>query len=273
MRYRIIFARNRSVARSSRRDYIHVNGNLLGGLHADVLNLSVLQDGVATFIKRKARGNFVPMFFYGEFHSEFSAGLFVTFGEKNHVAVQSRLRALQCNKDCKIRGQHSFVVNRAPSVKVAVFYYGGERVHGPFGFIDADHIQMSHQEQRTRRVGHGAGGKACDQESAARGALEDFRWNSFAFQDIGNVFGGYDLVTRRIGGIDANQVLEPNERFALKFYDVRARSSGWLRQLRCRALPRAICGPTKHAAECQDKNSDVRTRHSSVLLLECELQR
>ena len=61
---------------------------------------------------------------------------------------------------------------------------------------------------------------------ASRRALENFRRNSLAFQNIGDVFGGHDLVTRRIGGIDANQVLQPNERFALEFYDVRAGTSG-----------------------------------------------
>ena len=140
---------------------------------------AVFHKDAAAFVDGETRGDFVPMLVHGELHAGRAVGFFVTFGEEDHVAVQARAGAFQLDEDGEICGEHAFVVNGAAPVEVAVFYDRGEGVHGPFGFVHADNIQVSHQEQRARRIGHGAGRKARDDEAAAGRAFENFRRNAF----------------------------------------------------------------------------------------------
>ena len=57
-------------------------------------------------------------------------------------------------------------VDKLPQL-VLVSASTAEGIDGPFRFIDADGIEMRHQEQRARWIGNGARGKARDEKSAA----------------------------------------------------------------------------------------------------------
>ena len=71
---------------------------------------------------------------------------------------------------------------------------------------------------RSAREGSGTAldGKSRDQEPAAGRALENFGVDSFAIQNIGDIFRGDELVSRRICRVDADQALEPVHRIAFK---------------------------------------------------------
>lgn len=71
---------------------------------------------------------------------------------------------------------------------------------------------MSQQEESTRGIRHGAGGKARDKESASRRAFKGLGRNAFFLQDGGDIFRGDKLVARRVRGINAEQALQPAER-------------------------------------------------------------
>ncbi len=155
------------------------------------------------------------MLVHGEEHAGSAVGFFVAFGEEDHVAIEARAGAFELDEDGEIGGEHAFVVNGAAAVEVAVFYGRGEGVHGPFGFVNADDVEMSHQEQGARRIGHGAGGKAGDDESAAGRAFKNFRGDAFFGEDGGDIFRGDEFVARRIRGVNAQQALQPAERVLL----------------------------------------------------------
>ena len=133
--------------------------------------------------------------------------------------MTSRLRRaperLSCDEDGEIGGEHAFVVNGAAAVEVAVFYGRAEGIHRPFGFINADHVEMSHQQQGARWIGDGTGGKPSDDKSAARSAFENFRGDAFFGENGGDVFRGYEFVARGIGGVNPQQALQPAERVLL----------------------------------------------------------
>ena len=173
-------------------------------------------NNVAAFIDGVSAGDLVPVFFRRELHAEFAAVLFVAFGEENHVAVEPRSGTLQSDQDGEIRDGHALVVNRAAAIEIVVLDHRAKGVDGPLGFVDAHHIQVTHEQKRARRVGHGAGRKARDDESAPRNAFENLRMDSFLVEDAGDIFRGDEFVARRIYGIDADEVLQPIERVAFQ---------------------------------------------------------
>ncbi len=220
----IVFARHRGVAGGAFGDHVHICGNFFADLHADVLRLAVFQENAAAFVDGVAGGDFVPVLIHGEQHAGGAVGFFIAFGEEDDVAIEVRAGAFQFDEDGEIGGEHAFVVNGAAAVEVAVFYDCGEGIFGPFGFVHADYVEVSHQEQGAGRIGHGAGGEASDDESAAGSAFENFRGDAFFGEDGGDIFCGYQFVAWGIGGVDAQQALQPAERVNLNLGERRIRA-------------------------------------------------
>ena len=170
---------------------------------------------------------------------------------KNNVAIQARAGAFESDEHGEIRGQHAFIVDRAAAVDVAVFDHAAEGIDGPFRFIHADDIEMGHQNQCARRIGKRAGIETRDEKAAARRAFENFERNIFLLQHAADIFCGDELVARRIGGVDANQILQPDERLVGDVRNVgrwRSWRSGGLRRRSCwpaRALPALRALPRK----------------------------
>ena len=75
------------VSGSSFGDHVHVRGNFFADLHADVLRLAVLEENAAAFIDGVARGDLVPVLIDGEYHAVRAVGLFIAFGQEDHVAI------------------------------------------------------------------------------------------------------------------------------------------------------------------------------------------
>ena len=99
------------MSRRSLGDHVHIHGHFFACLDAHVLNLAVFLNNPASFVDRIASSDFVPVLLDGEFHARFAAGLFVSFGKKDDIAVQPRARALQGQEDREVCDRHSLVVN------------------------------------------------------------------------------------------------------------------------------------------------------------------
>ena len=72
---------------------VTLTADLFAGLHGDVLHFAVIEDDVAAFIQREARGDLVPIFGDQDFDAGVTTLLFVVGGQKDHVAVQPRISA------------------------------------------------------------------------------------------------------------------------------------------------------------------------------------
>ena len=116
--------------------------------------------------------------------------------------------------------RHRLVVNGASAVEIAVLHDGAEGIDGPFGFVDADDIEVAHEQESARWIGHGGGRKARDEKSAAGRGLENLGGNAFVLKNVCDIFCGDEFVAGRVGGIDADQTLEPSERVTFKLREV-----------------------------------------------------
>src|SRR5580693_6731909 len=124
MPHGIIFSWQRSMAGNAGGNHVDADGNLFTRLYGHVLQFAVFQDVVATFVDNVTRGNLVPVFFDGDFHSVYAAGFLVTFRKIDHVAIEAGAGALQRNEDRKIGDRHRLVVNRTSAIEIAVLHDG-----------------------------------------------------------------------------------------------------------------------------------------------------
>src|SRR5271170_1487957 len=119
---------------------------------------------------------------------------------------------------------------------------------------------MSHQEQGARRIGHGVGGETGDDESASGGAFKNFRGDAFFGEYGGDIFRGYEFVARRVGGVYAQQALQPAERVLLNLGERRIGGGGVLR--RGGNGPRwSWCGRQHKYYKDKNRKRNARARH------------
>ena len=236
----IVLGRLRSMPRSPPRDHGNVRRHFLAGLHPGVLHFPLVYEDVSAFVDCEPRRELIPVPGNQHAHAGVPAGFLVSRGQENHVAVQMRHRTLQFNEHRQVRRQHPFVINGPASIYVSVLYHPPERIHAPPRLIHWHGIQMSHQQERPRRLRHCRPLQARHHRAPPRRQIEQFRLNSFFGQDPRNVHRCDLLVSRRIRGIDLDEVRQP----AFGFFGHRrgtphrrriardSRSPGW-RNLRC----------------------------------------
>ena len=201
-------------------NHVNIDGNFFTRLHGHVLHFAVFLRVVATFVDDVTCGDLVPVFFDGHFHSVYAAGFLVAFGEVDHVAIEAGAGTFQRNEHGEIRDRHRFVVDGAAAIQIAVFHDGAEGIDGPFCFVDADDIEMAHQQESARRIGHGSCGKPRDEESAAGRGFDNLAVDAFVLKNVCDVFCGDEFVAGRVGGVDANQTFEPSERVTFELREV-----------------------------------------------------
>src|SRR5712671_6494673 len=248
MHHGVVFGGNRSVTCGAFGNYGNVDGNLFAGLHGDVLYFAVLRDNFAAFVDGITGGEFVPV--PGD--EGFDAGFFASSSKKNNIAIEASVRTLQCDEGGQVGCQHGLVVQSATAVNVAVFHDRAERVNGPAGTFGADHIHMSDQEQGTRRIGNGGAAQAGDQGAAPGRDFEKFGRDSLFFQNAGDIFCGSLFVTGRVGGVDLNELRQPNESFPRE-------RDGVSRASRCRLRRRIWRNSLRgKGQDCRQKNKPVQ---------------
>ena len=174
-------------------------------------------------LRAKAGGDFVPVFFDGEFHARSPPSSSSPSARKITSRFRRAPERFSCDEHGEICGEHAFVVNRAAAVEVAVLHDAAERIDGPLRFVHADDVEVGHQQQGAARVRHGARREPRHQETAAGRALENFGVDAFLVEDARQIFRGHEFVSGRIRGVDSDQILQPAEGFAFDLRDVRAR--------------------------------------------------
>src|ERR1700719_122134 len=198
-------------------DHVDADRNFLASLHGHVLYFAAFENVVSASVESITSSNLVPVFFDRHFHPVRAAGFLVAFRKVDHVAIEAGVGAFKCDENRKIRDCHTFVVNLAAPIEVTVFNDGAEGINAPFGFVDADDSEMAHQQQSARWIGHGARGEPRDEESTAGRGFDNLSVDAFVLENICDVFCGYEFVTRRIGGVNADQTLKPAERLTFEF--------------------------------------------------------
>ena len=218
----IILYWNGGVSRRAPRDHGNIHRHFFDHLYGYVLHFAILDDHVAAFVDRKACGEFVPVLGDQRLDAGLAAMLFVRRGEKNHVAVQMRVRSLQRNEHGKIRRQHSLVVHSAAAVDVAILLEASERVAKGSRPPRPNRRVMILAQKRPRGIGHGCASQARHHAAAPGRRLQKLGVYALLFQNSGHVLRSHPFVPRRVGRIDANQVDQPARRFPGKRGCVRA---------------------------------------------------
>src|ERR1700746_2998925 len=208
------------MAGNTSSDHVDADRNFLASLHGHVLYFAAFENVVSAFVESITSSNLVPVFFDRHFHPVRAAGFLVAFRKVDHVAIETSVGAFQRDEYREVRDRHPLVVNGASAIKIAILYDGAEGIDAPFGFVDADDIEMAHQQESARWIGHGARGKPRDEESAAGRGLDNLSVDAFALENICDVFCGYEFVTRRIGAVNADQTLKPAERVTFELGEI-----------------------------------------------------
>ena len=229
--------RHGAVPRGSRRGHRDVVGHFFAGLDADVLHLAVFHHHAAAFVERVGAGNLVPIFLDGHLDAGRAALFFVIGGQKNDVAREPRVGALELDHRGDVGGEHGLVVDRAAAVHVAVANVRREGIHGPLFRIHADRVLVRDQQQGIRRVGKRAGLQARDDDAPPRSHFQHFVRDAFFLENGGNIFCDRGLIARRIHGIDADHVAEPALGFIGQLAEIGLRHG--------RLRPRACAGGTR----------------------------
>ena len=137
-------------------------------------------------------------------------GFFVGDSEKNYVAVELNLFALQHHHHDKLRETFIFHVLRAASPEPAVFDFPAERWNLPVGCVAGDDIHVVEQDERTFALRRGSR-QAGPQISASRGVFEDAILDSFLVENFLVKRHRAHLMAGRVGGVDAQVLLHPGD--------------------------------------------------------------
>ena len=137
--------------------------------------------------------------------ADFRRALFTRFGEKNDVAIEQHVAALEQQHHHQRCRQIVLVVDGAAPVDVAAIAIGAERRVGPLFGIHVHDIRVSQDEQRTLAPG------ALESRDDVRTMgleREDLNGDPFTFENAFHVVGRWFFATRRIGRVHADQRLK-----------------------------------------------------------------
>jgi SAM-dependent methyltransferase len=172
-------------------------------LYCHILHFAILQHDFAALIDRKPRGKFIPILRNQDFQAGFPKLLFIRGGQENHVAVQMNVSAFQRDERSQVRHQHALVVDRSSAIEIPIFDHAAERVDRPLALVHSHDIHVRHQQQRLRRVRHGAASQPSNQRAAPR------RYDLVVAADVFVYLFDLDPVARAVA-----DVLSPGGLFA-----------------------------------------------------------
>ena len=107
----------------------------------------------AAFVDHIFAVDLVPVILDHVLDSIFWRPFFACFSQKNNVAIELNLFAMESKKHGDVRCQHALVVARAATIDVSVFDDSCEGIHGPLVAFNSHHIEVSHQHQGTCLAG------------------------------------------------------------------------------------------------------------------------
>ena len=142
---------------------------------------------VAALVDRKAGGELVPVFRNKHPNAGVAALFFIGGRQEDHVAVQVRVGPLQGNKRCQICSQHALVIDGAAAVQISVLNHSPKGIDSPSRLVHRYHVQVRHQQQRFRRIGHRRAAQPCYNRTSPGCYVEHFRHDAFLLEDSGDV--------------------------------------------------------------------------------------
>ena len=130
------------------RDKLHRVGNLLERLDRCELHLAVLACDIAALGQTVLGVDVRIVLVRHELDAEAAVPFFTRFGEENHVAVERDVEAFERQHHHQRRRRIVLVVDGAPAVDVAAVAHRAERRKAPLLLVDADGVEVAHDEQR-----------------------------------------------------------------------------------------------------------------------------
>jgi len=172
----------------------------------------------STFVERVFTGNLIPVLLHHKIDAELRCAFLTGFSQQDYVTVERHLETVQQQKDFQIGRVHGFIVNRSATEQIAVFLNGRKRVHGPFIALHANHVQVSHQQQRllfavALQTSHNV--------AASWRRFINLRRNPLRREHPFDVFRCLDLIAGRITGINLYQLRKEMQGFIMGFGKVR----------------------------------------------------
>ena len=180
-------------------DEFDAHRELLRGCDRDVADFTVACHRGAAFGQAVLGGDFVPVLGDHVIDAELRCAFLAGFGQKDDVAVERDVGALEHGQQHQARGHVVLVVQRAPAVDVAVAPHRVERLHRPVLALHADDVGMSHDENRLFRT---VAGQA--RHEVVPPGLQGVQASvdTLGRQGVAQVVGDFGLVAGRVGGID-----------------------------------------------------------------------
>jgi hypothetical protein len=187
--------------------------DLLGGLDAELDEAAVLEQAAAALGDHGPAGDLVPVLLDHPGGPEAAAGLLVGVEHEDEVAGEGRLESRDEAEGLDEDGGVVLVVEGAAAPDEAVAEFGGEGVRAPPGAVDADDVDMGHEEEGRSGAGSADAG---DEVAAAGGGLEDVGGDAVGGEDGGDAaqegglvgMGASGAGGRRVGGVDPDQIAE-----------------------------------------------------------------
>ena len=193
-------------------DEFDAHREFLGGRDGNVADFAGAGHRRAAFGQTILGFDLVPVLVDHVIDAELGSAFLARFGEKNDVAVESDVCALEHEQKHQSRGHVVLVVKRAPAVDVAVAPHRFERLDRPVFALHPDDVGMSHDENRSLRTVAGQAGHEvvppwCHGVQTAVDAL--------GRQGVTQIVGDFGFVAGRVGGIDSQQGGEVAQRLFL----------------------------------------------------------
>jgi len=208
---RVGLPRYRAVAGRPVCDDFHGAWFLFGRADVRVDILSSAADDAAAFGEAILGVDCLEVLIDHELRAHVGRAFLARFGEKDHVAIERGVRALQHQHQHQARDQVVLVVYRTASVDVPAGDVGAEwTVIDPLFRIDRHHIGVPHHQDRfLLAVPFDPG----DQVRAARIRSKHLKRNALPLEHLLHVIDGAAFIAGRVAGVDLNERLEMLQRF------------------------------------------------------------
>ena len=167
------------MARGTACNEIDAVWNLLAGLDRGVPHSARFARDIAAFRVAELRVDRREVLVDEVFDADARRALLARFGEKNHVAIERHIRALE-RQHCHQGGRHVvLVVERASPVHVTALAHGAEGRVNPLLRIHVDDVRMSHDQERPFAAG---AREACNDVRPVRLEREHLHRDALAFE-------------------------------------------------------------------------------------------
>src|ERR1700722_15851927 len=181
---------------------------LLAPVNSDIPDSAVFEQVLSAFIDQELRVPEQVRLMCDEPVRARAFGFFVGYSEKDYVAVEFHLLALQHDHHNQLREAFIFHVLCAASPEPPVLDLAAEGRNFPVCGIAGDHIHVVEQDDRLLRF-RGGMRYARPNITAARGKFENAILNSFLIENLFVKRNSAHLMSGRVRGVDAQVLLHP----------------------------------------------------------------